>query len=155
MRQNAHTGPSARSVKNAVPPPGFRLQGPRRCAHEIVRERSRVLSLFIVRDVRPCGGVPAELCVKGPVRGGVPAELCVKGLVPEILAQTFFVDISWWFSRLDLPTGGNLRGRRRLLESARVAPPLPYMSNFFSILGAVIFENLRVLKQFSAKKIRT
>ena len=123
-----------------------------------------MLSKFIVRDVRPCGGVPAELCVKGPVRGGVPAELCVKGpvrggvpaelcvkgLVPEILAETFFVDISWWFPRLDLPTGENSRVRRRLLESARVAPLLP-IAKKISFFGAVIFEIHRVLKQFSAK----
>ena len=115
-------------LKMRSPPPGFRLQGPRRCAHEIVRERSRVLSLFIVRDVRPCGGVPAELCVKGPVRGGVPAELCVKGLVPEILAD---------------------RIRARCAHTPR------FCQKFFSLFGAVIFENLRVFKQFSVKKIQT
>ena len=84
-------------------------------------------------EERPCGGAPADLCVKGPVRGGVPAELCVKGLVPEIFAETFFVDIYRWSWRLDPSTGGNLRGRQGLLESARVAQTSPvYVKMFFT-----------------------
>ena len=57
-------------------------------------------------------------------------------------------------SRLDLSTGGNSRSRRRLLGSARVAPARREYVNFFSIFGAVIFENFRVQTQFSAKKFR-
>ena len=45
-------------------------------------------------EERPCGGAPADLCVKGPVRGGVPAELCVKGLVRPKFSPKRFSSIS-------------------------------------------------------------
>ena len=60
--------------------------------------------------------------------------------LPKILRETFFVDISSWFPRLDLPTGENSRGRRWLLESARVAPRSLNFTNIRGVLGALIFE---------------
>ena len=105
---------------------------------------------------------PSPLVLVCKVRGGVPAELCVKGSVPSLnfsfdicvhtkfWGETFFVDISWWFSRLDLSTGENSRDRRRLLESARVAPTRREMCQKCFRFWDCDVRNFRVQTQFSA-----
>ena len=105
--------------------------------------------------MRPCGGVPAELCVKGPVRGGVPAELCVKGPVPEYFGRNVFRRYLVVVFAPGPADGGNLRGRRRLLESARVAhpPPPPNCQKNFAILGVMIFEKTSGFKAILGVKI--
>ena len=106
------------------------------------------------RDVRPCGGVPAELCVKGLVRGGVPAELCVKGPVPEISAAKVFRPYLLVVSSPGPADGGKFEGQTSATRiRARCAPPPPQLSKNFAILGDMIFEKTSGFKALLGLKI--
>ena len=59
---------------------------------------------------------------------------------PNISGETFFVDISWWFSRLGFSPVVNSRGRCWLLRSARVAPTRGDQDKHSAIFVAHIFD---------------
>ena len=75
-----------------------------------------------------------------------------KTFAAKILAETFFVHISLWSSRLDLPTGENSRGRRWLLESARVAPRSPEFTTHPRRFGGPRFRKFHAQNCFKTRR---
>ena len=81
-----------------------------------------------------------------------PGDMDEKRLQPKFLRETFFVHISSWSSRLDLPTGENSRGRRWLLESARVAPRSPEFTTHPRRFGGPRPRNFQAQKCFKTRR---
>ena len=105
----------------------------------------------ILSDVRPVPSHPPTPPSPPPPNPTFPPPFSEIPL-PKNLRETFFVDISSWFPRLDLPTGENSRGRRWLLESARVAPRSPESHTHPRRFGCPRFRNFHAQNCFKTRR---
>ena len=103
----------------------------------------------ILSDVRP---VPSHRPPPPPPPNPTFPQPFSEIPLPKILRETFFVHISSWSSRLDLPTGENSRGRRWLLESARVAPRSPEFTTHPRRFGGPRPPNFQAQKCFKTRR---